>query len=87
MARFNFFSELKKKFEVSDLGSFCQLVMMDFSSLYIEGVSDILSIGSEEIDIRLKKMKMRICGEGLEVVELGDKVVLIRGNIVGVNKI
>lgn len=87
MTRFNFFSELKQKFQVSDLSPFCQFVMIDFFSLYIEGVVDILSISETEIDIRAKKTKIRVGGENLEVVELEDKTLLIRGKIFGVNKI
>lgn len=87
MKRFNFFSEIKQKLGVSDLSPFCQLVMIDFFSLYIEGVVDVLSITDSEIDIRIKKTKLRVSGENLEIVELEDKVVLIRGKIFGVNKI
>ncbi len=87
MTRFNFFSELKQKLQVSDLSPFCQFVMIDFFSLYIEGVVDILSISETEIDIRAKKTKIRVGGENLEVVELEDKTLLIRGKIFGVNKI
>lgn len=87
MTRFNFFSELKQKLQVSDLSPFCQFVMIDFFSLYIEGVVDILSISETEIDIRTKKTKIRVGGENLEVVELEDKTLLIRGKIFGVNKI
>ena len=87
MTRFNFFSEIKQKLGVSDLSPFCQIVMIDFFSLYIEGVVDILSIADTEIDVRIKKTKLRVIGENLEIVELEDKVVLIRGNIIGVNKI
>lgn len=87
MTRFNFFSEIKQKLGVSDLSPFCQIVMIDFLSLYIEGVVDILSIADTEIDVRIKKTKLRVSGENLEIVELEDKVVLIRGKIIGVNKI
>ncbi len=87
MTRFNFFSEIKQKLGVSDLSPFCQIVMIDFFSLYIEGVVDILSIADTEIDVRIKKTKLRVSGENLEIVELEDKVVLIRGKIIGVNKI
>ena len=87
MTRFNFFSEIKQKLQVSDLSPFCQFVMIDFFSLYIEGVVDILSISETEIDIRAKKTKIRVSGENLEVVELEDKTLLIRGKILGVNKI
>lgn len=87
MTRFNFFSEIKQKLGVSDLSPFCQIVMIDFFSLYIEGVVDILSIADNEIDVRIKKTKLRVSGENLEIVELEDKVVLIRGKIFGVNKI
>ena len=87
MTRFNFFSEIKQKLRVSDLTPFCQLVMIDFCSLYIQGVVDVLSITDSEIDIRIKKTKIRVGGENLEVVELEDKIVLIRGKIFGVNKI
>lgn len=87
MTRFNFFSEIKQKLGVSDLSPFCQIVMIDFFSLYIEGVVDILSIADTEIDVRIKKTKLRVNGENLEIVELEDKVVLIRGKIIGVNKI
>lgn len=87
MTRFNFFSEIKQKLGLSDLNPFCQVVMIDFFSLYIEGVVDVLSITDSEIDIRIKKTKIRVSGESLEVVELEDKVVLIRGKIFGVNKI
>ena len=87
MTRFNFFSEIKQKLGVSDLSPFCQIVMIDFFSLYIEGVVDILSIADSEIDVRIKKTKLRVSGENLEIVELEDKVVLIRGKIFGVNKI
>lgn len=87
MTRFNFFSEIKQKLGVSDLSPFCQIVMIDFFSLYIEGVVDILSIADTEIDVRIKKTKLRVIGENLEIVELEDKVVLIRGKIIGVNKI
>ena len=87
MTRFNFFSEIKQKLGVSDLSPFCQIVMIDFFSLYIEGVVDILSIADTEIDVRIKKTKLRVSGENLEVVELEDKIVLIRGKIFGVNKI
>lgn len=87
MTRFNFFSEIKQKLGVSDLSPFCQIVMIDFFSLYIEGVVDILSIADTEIDVRIKKTKLRVSGENLEIVELEDKVVLIRGKIFGVNKI
>ncbi|MGN1163048.1 MAG: YabP/YqfC family sporulation protein [Christensenellales bacterium] len=87
MTRFNFFSELKQKLQVSDLSPFCQFVMIDFFSLYIEGVVDILSISETEIDIRAKKTKIRVSGENLEVVELEDRTLLIRGKIFGVNKI
>ncbi len=87
MTRFNFFSELKQKFQTSDVNPFCQLVMIDFSSLYFEGVSDILSISEQEIDIKTKKTKIRIIGENLEIVELEEKTVLVRGKIFGVNKI
>lgn len=61
--------------------------MIDFSSLYFEGVSDILSISEQEIDIKTKKTKIRIIGENLEIVELEEKTVLVRGKIFGVNKI
>ena len=87
MTRFNFFSEIKQKLGVSDLSPFCQIVMIDFFSLYIEGVVDILSIADTEIEVRIKKTKLRVSGENLEIVELEDKVVLIRGKIIGVNKI
>lgn len=87
MTRFNFFSEIKQKLGVSDLSPFCQIVMIDFFSLYIEGVVDILSIADTEIDVRIKKTKLRVSGENLEIVELEDKVVLIRGKIIGVDKI
>ena len=87
MTRFNFFSEIKQKLGGSDLSPFCQIVMIDFFSLYIEGVVDILSIADTEIDVRIKKTKLRVSGENLEIVELEDKVVLIRGKIIGVNKI
>ena len=87
MTRFNFFSEIKQKLGVSDLSPFCQIVMIDFFSLYIEGVVDILSIADTEIDVRIKKTKLRVSGENLEIVGLEDKVVLIRGKIIGVNKI
>ena len=87
MTRFNFFSEIKQKLGVSDLSPFCQIVMIDFFSLYIEGVVDILSIADTEIDVRIKKTKLHVIGENLEIVELEDKVVLIRGKIIGVNKI
>lgn len=87
MTRFNFFSEIKQKLGVSDLSPFCQIVMIDFFSLYIEGVVDILSIADTEIDVRIKKTKLRVSGENLEIVELEEKVVLIRGKIFGVNKI
>lgn len=87
MTRFNFFSEIKQKLGVSDLSPFCQIVMIDFFSLYIEGVVDILSIADTEIDVRIKKTKLRVSGENLEIVELEDKVILIRGKIIGVNKI
>lgn len=87
MTRFNFFSEIKQKLGVSNLSPFCQIVMIDFFSLYIEGVVDILSIADTEIDVRIKKTKFRVNGENLEIVELEDKVVLIRGKIIGVNKI
>lgn len=87
MTRFNFFSEIKQKLGVSNLSPFCQIVMIDFFSLYIEGVVDILSIADTEIDVRIKKTKLRVSGENLEIVELEDKVVLIRGKIIGVNKI
>lgn len=87
MTRFNFFSEIKQKLGVSELSPFCQIVMIDFFSLYIEGVVDILSIADTEIDVRIKKTKLRVNGENLEIVELEDKVVLIRGKIIGVNKI
>lgn len=87
MTRFNFFSEIKQKLGVSDLSPFCQIVIIDFFSLYIEGVVDILSIADTEIDVRIKKTKLRVSGENLEIVELEDKVVLIRGKIFGVNKI
>lgn len=87
MTRFNFFSELKQKFQVSDVSPFCQLVMIDFSSLYFEGITDVLSISEQEIDIKTKKTKIRICGEDLEIVELEEKTILVRGKIVGVNKI
>ena len=87
MTRFNFFSEIKQKLGVSDLSPFCQIVMIDFFSLYIEGIVDILSIADTEIDMRIKKTKLRVRGENLEIVELEDKVVLIRGKIIGVNKI
>lgn len=69
------------------MSPFCQIVMIDFFSLYIEGVVDILSIADTEIDVRLKKTKLRVSGENLEIVELEEKVVLIRGKIFGVNKI
>ncbi len=69
------------------MSPFCQIVMIDFFSLYIEGVVDILSIADTEIDVRIKKTKLRVSGENLEIVELEDKVVLIRGKIFGVNKI
>lgn len=69
------------------MSPFCQIVMIDFFSLYIEGVVDILSIADTEIDVRIKKTKLRVIGENLEIVELEDKVVLIRGKIIGVNKI
>ena len=87
MTRFNFFSEIKQKLGVSELSPFSQIVMIDFFSLYIEGVVDILSIADTEIDVRIKKTKLRVNGENLEIVELEDKVVLIRGKIIGVNKI
>ena len=87
MTRFNFFSEIKQKLGVSDLSPFCQIVMIDFFSLYIEGVVDILSIADTEIDVRIKKTKLRVSGENLEIVELEDKVILIRGKIFGVDKI
>lgn len=87
MTRFNFFSEIKQKLQVSDLSPFCQFVMINFFSLYIEGVVDILSISETEIDIRAKKTKIRVSGENLEIVELEDKTLLIRGKIFGVNKI
>ena len=87
MTRFKFFSEIKQKLGVSDLSPFCQIVMIDFFSLYVEGVVDILSIADTEIDVRIKKTKLRVSGENLEIVELEDKVVLIRGKIIGVNKI
>lgn len=87
MTRFNFFSEIKNKLGVSDLSPYCQLVMIDFFSLYIEGVVDVLSIADTEIDVRIKKTKIRVSGEKLEIVELEDKVILIRGKIFGVNKI
>lgn len=69
------------------MSPFCQIVMIDFFSLYIEGVVDILSIADTEIDVRIKKTKLRVSGENLEIVELEDKVILIRGKIIGVNKI
>lgn len=87
MTRFNFFSELKQKFQTSDIVPFCQLVMMDFSSLYFEGMTDVLSISDDEIDIKTKKNKIRISGENLEIVELEEKTILVRGKIFGVNKI
>ncbi|GEM_PF-4269474 len=87
MTRFNFFSEIKQKLGVSNLSPFCQIVMIDFFSLYIEGVVDILSIADTEIDVRIKKTKLRVSGENLEIVELEDKVILIRGKIFGVDKI
>lgn len=69
------------------MSPFCQIVMIDFFSLYIEGVVDILSIADTEIDVRIKKTKLRVSGENLEIVELEDKVILIRGKIFGVDKI
>lgn len=87
MTRFNFFSELRQKFVTSDISPYCQLVMMDFSSLYFEGLVDVLSIAENEIDIKTKKCKIRISGENLEIVELEEKTILVRGKIVGVNKI
>ncbi len=87
MRRFNFFSEIKKEAMLGDLIPSSQFVVIDFSCVYFEGVENVLSLNEEEIDIKTKKTNIRITGSNLEIKEMSDKTVIIRGLILGVNQI
>ena len=89
MHRFNFFYELKKQFKmlVNKTQISTNIVLVNFSKLYIEGPLEVLKTSEEFIELKLRKQELRVEGNKLEIVELSDSSLYVSGEIKGVSKV
>ena len=89
MHRFNFFYELKKQFKmlVNKSQISTNIVLVNFSKLYIEGPLEVLKTSEEFIELKLRKQELRVEGNKLEIVELSDSSLYVSGEIKGVSKV
>ena len=89
MHRFNFFYELKKQFKmlVNKTQISTNIVLVNFSKLYIEGPLEVLKTSEKFIELKLRKQELRVEGNKLEIVELSDSSLYVSGEIKGVSKV
>ena len=89
MHRFNFFYELKKQFKMllNKTQISTNIVLVNFSKLYIEGPLEVLKASEEFIELKLRKQELRVEGNKLEIVELSDSSLYVSGEIKGVSKV
>ena len=55
-------------------------------AVYIEGVKKIVSIADTEVIISVKDKNLKIVGEGLQISNLEEKTIVVRGEVFGVNE-
>jgi len=53
-------------------------------AVYIEGVKKIVSISNEEIILQVKDKNLKVVGKNLQISNLEDKTVIVRGEVFGV---
>ena len=89
MHRFNFFYELKKQFKmlVNKTEISTNIVLVNFSKLYIEGPLEVLKTSEEFIELKLRKQELKVEGNKLEIVDLSDSSLYVSGEIKGVSKV
>lgn len=79
---FNFFDELKKKSKNSEMLSSFNIINMSGSLVYVEGHLGLTSISEQLIAFKIKKGRIVIEGEQLQLSELTENTMLIQGKIV-----
>ncbi len=83
---FNFFDELKKKSNNSELLTSYNIINMSGNLLYIEWHLGLTAISSEMIAFKIKKGRIVVEGQDLKLSELGLNTMIIQGKIVKVEQ-
>lgn len=79
---FNFFSELKKHFALSDsLFSSYQIINLSNKFLYIEGHKGVLNFSTEMITFKVKNGVITVQGKCLYISEISNDTLAISGEI------
>lgn len=50
-------------------------------SVYVEGIRGILGYTAEEVSVRLKKTRLKVCGRKLTIKELNAGEIIVNGEI------
>ncbi|MEG2001613.1 MAG: YabP/YqfC family sporulation protein [Clostridia bacterium] len=83
-----FLNEIARIFGVPIEEAFGEIyVVLGDDIAYIEGVKRFLSVKSDKILLQLKKSKLEIVGENLEIMELSENTASVRGKIKSVEKL
>ena len=79
---FNFFSELKKHFKLSDsIFTTYQMINLSNKFLYIEGHKGILSFSNDMITFKVKNGVVTLQGKSLYISEISNDTLAISGEI------
>lgn len=79
---FNFFNEFTLSKELKGY----RYVNINGKQVYVQGFKNLLLISDEKIILKVDDKEIEILGTNLNIQELGNKVILINGNICGVNE-
>lgn len=79
---FNFFDEIKGEFALKD-DAFSQFNIINISGklLYIEGHKGLLSLGQEQVCVKVKKARIIVNGKNLNLAKLCHNTIAIKGKI------
>ena len=85
---FNFFDELKGEFALND-DAFSQFNIINISArfLYIEGHKGLLTLGQEQVIVKVKKGRVVVNGQNLSLAKLCHNTIAVKGKIATVETI